>query len=271
MAHFANPSIGLTMEIDDLGQLEIISRELVPAIKGAMSLSQFKYQGEILAYLVALTEEADASGLPALLLRALARHSYAAHGGMISRNGLHYYLTCLGPGEDAGKNALVESIRRAYDSAEFSAPVAPELGTVDFKALTLDGRVLGNEVFASKAYTVIHLWATTCRSCLEILPSLVRWEQELPENVQVFYLTAEKQGIASLDRAVLDQKIAEFGADPDHVLLYETGFSRMIDIVLSATPTTFFVNTEGTITGDVLLGSDENACRRILKELLESR
>lgn len=271
MTCLSNPSIGLTMEIDDQGQLEIISRELVPAIKGAMSLSLFKLQGETLAYMIALTEEADSSGLTSLLLKALARHSYAAHGGMVSRNGLHYYLTCLEAGEDEQKNALVQSIQRAYDSAEFSVPVPPEIGTVDFKAITLDGRVLGNEVFASKAYTVIHIWATDCRDCLEILPTLAKWGQELPETVQTLYLTAEKQGIANMDRAVLDQKAAELGLNPDRVLLYENGFSKVIDIILSATPMTVFMDSEGTIVGDVVLGSDEAVCRKIMKDLLENK
>lgn len=269
MAHLENPSIGLTMEIDDQGQLEIMSRELVPAIKGAMSLSLFKFQGETLAYLIALTEEDDASGMTSILLKALARHSYAPYGSMISRNGLHYYLTCL-EAEDE-KKALVQHIQQAYDSAEFSAPVAPEIKTVDFKAITLDGRVLGNEVFAAKAYTVIHIWTTTCRDCMAVLPSLAKWEQELPENVQVFYLTAEKEGIVSLDRALLDQKIAELGLTPSQVLLYETGFSKVIDIILSATPTTFFLDSAGTVVGDVILGSDEDTCRKILKDLMETK
>ena len=268
MTNLYNPSIGLTMEIDDQGQLEIISRELVPAIKGAMSLSLFKLQGETLAYMIALTEDADSSGMTAILLEALARHSYAAHGGMVSRNGLHYYLTCLEAGEDGQKNALVQSIQRAYDSAVFSEPVAPVIETVDFKALTLDGRELGNEVFASSAYTVIHIWATTCADCMVILPILAKWEQELPENVQVFYLTAEKQGIAAMDRELLDQKVAGLGIDPHRVLLYETGFSKVIDIILSATPTTFFVDKNGAIVGDVILGSDEDTCRKIMKDLL---
>lgn len=269
MSYLNNPSIGLTMEIDDQRQLEIISRELVPTIKGSMSLSLFKLRGEILAYLIALTEEDDATGMTAILLEALARHSYVVHGGMVSRNGLHYYLTCLEAGEDEQKNALMQSIQRAYDSAEFSTPVAPEVGTVDFKAITLDGRVLGNEVFAAKAYTIIHIWTTTCRDCLKILPDLAKWEQELPETVQTLYLTAEKQGIDNMDRALLDQKVAELGLNPDHVLLYETGLSKVIDIILSATPTTFFVDADGQIVGDVVLGSDEDTCRKILKDLLE--
>lgn len=259
------------MEIDDQGQLEIVSRELVPAIKGSMSLSLFQFQGETLAYMITLTEADDASGMTAILLAAFARHSYAAYGGMVSRNGLHYYLTCLEPGEDGQKNALVKSIQRAYDSAEFSVPTAPEIGTVDFKAVTLDGRTLGNALFASKACTVIHIWTTVCRDCLKILPDLVKWEQEMPETVQTLYLTAEKQGIANMDRALLDQKVAELGLNPDHVLLYETGFSKVIDIILSATPTTFFVDSEGTIVGDVVLGSDETACRKILKDLLGNK
>ena len=271
MAQLVNPSIGLSMEIDDHGQLEIISRDLVPAIKGSMSVSLFNYKGETLAYMIVLTEEADLSGIAVLLLKAFARHGYAHHSSMVSHNGLHYYLTCLKAGEDEQKNALVQSITHAYDSAEFSLPVAPEIRNIDFKAITLDGQVIGNEVFASKAYTVVHIWATTCKVCLAILPSLVKWEKELPENVQVLYLTAEKDGLASLDRALLDQKIKEFGIDPDHVLLYENGYSKVTDIILSATPTTFFVDERGTLAGDVVMGSVEDTCREILDGLLKNK
>lgn len=268
MAHLENASIGLKLEIDDQDQLEIDSRDLVPAIKGSMSVSRFQYAGETLAYMIVQTAEADASGMTALLLKALARHSYITHGEMVSRNGLHYYLTCLDTPEDARKTALVQSIRDAYDRAEFSAPVTPLIETVDFKAVTPDGNEVGNEIFAGKACTVVNIWATTCRTCLEVMPELVKWEKELPENVQLLYLTAEKEGLAKLDRAVLNQKIAEFGISPDRVLLYETGFSKVIDIILSATPTTFFVDASGTIVSDVILGPDIPRCKAIVNSLV---
>lgn len=271
MAHLENTSIGLKMNIEDQDQLQIISRELVPEIKGSMSLSLFNYHKEKLAYLIVLPQEADSFGYTTILLKALGRHGYVTYGDRIQKNGLNYYLTCLSVKEDSQKETLVQNIQKAYDEAEFSVPVAPEIEAVDFKALTLDGQELGNEIFETKAYTIINIWATTCIFCLEILPGLIEWEKELPENVQALYLTAEKEGIASLDRALLDQKIKELGMCPDHVLLYETGFSKVVDIVLSATPTTFLVDSKGKIVGDIVLGSDVEQCRKLLSDLLESK
>lgn len=202
--------IGLRMNINDRGQLQIISHELVPEIKGSMSLTLFEFHDEKLAYLIALPQEA----------------------------------------------ALVSGIQKAYDEADPFVPIAPEIETVDFKALTLADHEISNEIFKSKTYTVVNIWATTCVLCLGILPELIEWEKELPESVQFLYLTAEKEGIVSLDRRVLNQKIEELGMCPDRVLLYETGFSKMIDLILSATPVTFLVDANGKIVGDIILGSD---------------
>lgn len=270
MGKLENLSIGLKMDLEDQGQLQIISRDLVPSIKGAMSVSVFNYDKLGLAYLIVLTEEEDRSGYTNILLKAFERHGYSTYGEKISQNGLNYYLTCFNAQEDEQKGSLVKCIKEAYDRAMFFAPTVPELsGNVDFKALTLGGQELGDEIFASKRYTVINIWATTCILCMEILPELVKWENELPDDVQVLYLTAEKEGLANLDMSVLDQKIKEIGMKPENVLLYDNGYSKVIDTILSATPTTLFVNNTGKIEGDIILGSHPEKCRKIANGLFE--
>lgn len=268
MAKLENSSIGLRMEIDDGKELQIISRDLVPSIKGAMSVSVFNYNKLGLAYLFVLTEKEDSSGYIKILLEAFARHGYSPYGEKITQNGLNYYLACMNVQEDDEKARLVESIKKSYERAVFFDPTVPNLsGNVDFKAITMDGKELGSEIFSSNPYTIINIWATDCILCMEILPELVKWENELPKDVQVFYLTAEKEGLSQLDRSVLDEKINEIGLNPKKVLLYDNGFSRVIDTILSATPTTLFVNDKGKIVGDIVLGSYPDKCREIANEL----
>lgn len=269
MAHLENTSIGIRMEIEDQDKLQIISRDLVPSIKGAMSLSLFKYNDVALAYLFVLTEEEDASGYTSILLKAFERHGYLTYGEKACHNGLNYYLTCLNVQEDDSKEILVQTIKEAYEHADFFAPTEIKLsGEIDFKAITLDGKEIGNEIFKSQSYTIINIWATTCILCMEILPELVKWEKELPDNVQVIYLTAEKEGLASLDRTDLGHKIKEIGLDEKNVLLYDNGFSKLIDTILSATPTTIVVDDKGTIVGDIVLGSYPDKCRMMVNDLL---
>lgn len=273
MAHLENASIGLKMEIEDQDQLQINSHELVPQVKGSMSVSLFNYNKETLAYMLVMPQEEDKLGYAAsVILRALEKHGYVTYGDRVQKNGLDYYITCLNVKEDANKKALVQSIQKAYDQAEFSVPVAPDIKkAVDFKALTLNGQEIGKEVFEKKDYTVINIWATTCVVCIERIPELIKWEKELPENMQVLYLTAEKEGISNIDHELFNQKIKEFGLSPDNVLLYETGFSKMVDTILSITPTTFIVDPKGNILGDILVGSVVDECRKFASDLLDSK
>lgn len=256
------------MEVETEADLQVISRDLVPSIKGAMSVTVFKYDDVPLAFLIVLTEEEDRTGYVKIMLEAFKRHGYATYSEDVSKNGLRYYLTCLNAQEDDQKALLVQSIKNAYDQAEYFMPVIIELsGNIDFKALTLDGKEVSNDIFKSKAYTIINIWATTCILCIEILPELIKWEKELPEDVQVLYLTAEKEGLANLDRADFDKKIRELGLNPNNVLLYDNGFSKTIDTILSATPTTLFVDTGGNIIDDIIIGSDINKCRSIAEHI----
>lgn len=259
------------MEIEDQDNLQVISRDLVPSIKGAMSITEFKYNDESLAFLIVLTKEEDRSGYVRIILEAFRRRGYSTYGDSISKNGLNYYFTCLNEQEDEPKALLVQNIKKAYDQAEFFVPIAIELSeNIDFKALTLDGQEVNREIFTSKPYTVINIWATTCIMCMKILPELVQWEKELPEDVQVLYLTAEKEGLASLDRDDLNQKIQKLGLNPNNVLLYDNGFSKTVDTILSATPTTFFVDASGNIIGDIIIGSDLNNCRSSVEQIRKS-
>lgn len=263
-----NLSIGLKMLIEDGQQLKIDTHNLVPQIEGSMSVNLFDYHGETLVYLIVLTEEADRAGYITLLLQAMRNRGYRTHGDVINRNGLSYYLTCMDAKDDAVKAALIQCIQAAYDAAEFFPPISPAIDTVDFKAITLDGKEVGNEVFAAKDYSIVNVWSTVCKLCLLMLPDLLEWKNELPENVQLLHLTAEREGIAHLDRTLLSQEIEKFGLDPDHVLLYDNGFSKVIDIMLSATPMTFVVDPTGNIVGSVILGPDVEPIKMNVCKLL---
>lgn len=262
-----NLSIGLKMVIDDGQQLQVDIHDLVPQIEGSMSVNLFNYREETLVYLIVLTEEADRAGYITLLLKALQNKGYRTYGDVINRNGFSYHMTCMDVKEDAGKATLIRSIQTAYDAAEFFPPVSPAIDTVDFKAITRDGKEVGNEVFKVKEYTVVNVWSTTCKLCLLVLPDLLEWKKNLPENVQLLHLTAEREGLSHLDRTLLQQEIEKFGLDPDCVLLYDRGFSRAIDTMLSATPMTFVVDSAGHLVGNVILGPDIDPCKKIISEL----
>lgn len=263
-----NQSIGFKMLIDDGEQLKIDAHDLVPQIEGSMSVNLFNYGGETLAYLIVMTEETDRAGAATLLLQAMGNRGYRAYGDVITRNGCCYYMICMDVKEDTVKASLIQSIQTAYDQAEYFPPAAPIIDVVDFKAITLEGQEVGNEVFAAKEYTIVNVWSTVCKLCLLMLPDLLDWKNELPENVQVLHLTAEREGLTHLDRTLLDQEIKKFGLEPEHVLLYDHGFSRVIDIMLSATPMTFVVDSAGKILGNVILGPDIEPSKKNVSELL---
>ena len=116
---------------------------------------------------------------------------------------------------------------------------------------------------------MLNFWATDCTPCLKELPELAEWEQELPENVQILYLDFESKGIDSADTDMIEMIIKKTGMNCDNELLYEGGFSNAIDTLVHATPTTLFVDSNGNIAGDIVLGARVDDYKAALKGLLE--
>ena len=120
------------------------------------------------------------------------------------------------------------------------------------------------DVFAKNRITVVNLWASWCGPCAREIPELDAMNEEL-----------KKQGCAVV--GFLMDGEDPYGLEDAKDILDHTGVSYLNiispatlkdDIDLQGYPTTYFVDSDGTILGDPVLGAYPDQYRQIVDKLL---
>lgn len=155
----------------------------------------------------------------------------------------------------------------------------PETATVErpflyaFETTDLEGNTVGPEIFADHDLTMVNIWATYCRPCLSEMPDLGKLsEAYADQGVQIIGLVSDAlnmDGTISESQVEFAKEIAETtGAGYRHLLPSQD----LIHIVLwqvQAVPTTFFVDSKGSLVGYVYEGAhDYETWDTIIKETL---
>ena len=42
-----------------------------------------------------------------------------------------------------------------------------------------------NDIFSQADLTVVNFWGTFCNPCIDEMPELAKWNEEMPDNVQM--------------------------------------------------------------------------------------
>lgn len=154
-------------------------------------------------------------------------------------------------------------------SQQGSAATMPEKMPA-FSTKNIYGETVTNEIFAGKDLTVINFWGTFCGPCINEMPELGEWAKEMPENVQIIgvltdvYSESDEAGIAKA------KEIAEStGASFPHLIGNDTFGGVMMYI--TAVPTTIFVDGEGNIVGEPVVGAYVKAYKDFVNEYLAGK
>ncbi len=131
-----------------------------------------------------------------------------------------------------------------------------------FSTLDLDGNQVDSNMFGQADLTVINVWGTFCGPCISELPELGAWARELPENVQLIGLLCdvslgEQEGIRTAQKLV---------ADYTNLLLSEDLEKAIAGV--RAVPTTFFVDRDGKLVGDPVIGANPGKYRSRVEAFL---
>lgn len=119
-----------------------------------------------------------------------------------------------------------------------------------FNAETLSGIGYSDAYFDDHDVTVINIWSTTCPPCIAEMPELTEFMHGLPDNVQL--ITWCLDGEYNTERA---ESIIEDAGYDGVTLTSGDGDLRTLLYELMYTPTTLFVDCDGNIIGDALIGS----------------
>ena len=147
--------------------------------------------------------------------------------------------------------------------------VGPEIGSViSFETTDLDGNpVKSEELFAGSKVTMINVWATWCTHCIIELPDLESLSKELEEkDCRLIGLCDDALGG---DQAILDE--AKRVLDENGVTYTNVVQTPELQntLQLTAFPTTFFVDSEGRVLTQPVVGRDIEQYRARIAEALE--
>ena len=155
----------------------------------------------------------------------------------------------------------------AESSSAASSGTEADPVTIHFEATDLEGNAVSSDVFAQSRLTMLNVWATYCNPCLSEMSDLGELAADYDgADFQLIGIVSDV--LEGEDQSQVERLVQETGADYPHLLLNQSLYDALLSGV-SAVPTTFFLDTDGTPLGYVLGARDKDAWKEIIDGLLE--
>ena len=119
----------------------------------------------------------------------------------------------------------------------------------DFETTDLKGNVVTQEIFADYDITAINVWATWCGVCIHEMPYFGGIIEGLPENANFITICHDAADDMELAQAIIDST----GADITTLVVNDELNEKVISAV-TAFPTTIFVDSQGHVVGEPMIG-----------------
>ena len=140
-------------------------------------------------------------------------------------------------------------------------------GTISFRTTTLDNKAVSESVFSDYDITIVHVWGTFCDPCIAEMPNYAKTYKELPDNVNLVGIICDVyDGIdsnVSDANDILDEAGAKF-------MNLRTS-DDIYDIIagIQFVPSSFLVDREGHVIGEILDGADYSDTMRELAKYVD--
>lgn len=162
-----------------------------------------------------------------------------------------------GVSSPAAENHAADETQAEQDTASFPS----------FTATDLNGSTVTESIFGEKDLTVLNIWGTFCGPCIGEMPELGEWAEEMPDNVQLLGLIIDINGEEDTEHRNLAVDITQkAGADFTN-LIANTDFAPILKDVVGV-PTTLFIDGDGNIVGDPIVGADVEGYKTFVEEYL---
>lgn len=136
-----------------------------------------------------------------------------------------------------------------------------------FTATDLNGNTVTESIFSEKDLTVLNIWGTFCGPCIGEMPELGEWAAKMPDNVQLLGLIIDINGEEDTEHRDLAVDITQkAGADFTN-LIANADFAPILKDVVGV-PTTLFIDGDGNIVGDPIVGADVDGYKAFVEEYL---
>ena len=135
---------------------------------------------------------------------------------------------------------------------------------------------MSDSIFADKDVTIVNVWATFCQPCIQEMPELAAWAEELPDNAQIVGIVIDTPPAdggnggdwgGDPDNIELAKKICnETGVKYTNILAGESVMSTFENVV--AVPTTFIVDKSGNLICSPFVGADVDGYKKAVEDYL---
>lgn len=172
--------------------------------------------------------------------------------------------------QNAEETSDTEEAASETQIGEASKELQPFTPPVSFEAFTIDGEEMTSDIFSRSRLTMVNVWATYCNPCLREMPGLGELASEYEtEDFQLIGIISDVMD-GSDEEALGNAQylIRETGASYPHLLLNESLYYGML-VDVSAVPTTFFFNSEGTLLDTVVGSMEKEDWKEKIDEFLE--
>ncbi len=155
---------------------------------------------------------------------------------------------------------------KQYEPAD---PYAGIIGqTLSFETTDVDGNaVTSEELFKDNEITMVNLWGTWCYYCVEEIEELTKIHERLQEKgCGIVGVECEQEPIDTIVdeiHAFMEEKGMNY---PNVILPEENAIFRMV----TGFPTTFFVDSDGTILTGPIVGALVDQYESTVDELLDN-
>ncbi len=136
------------------------------------------------------------------------------------------------------------------DVIEQSKEATAKSNMNDFNAETLNGGNFTSEDLKKYDLTMVNIWYTGCKPCVEKMPDTQKLKEQLPENVNLISVCADGNESKELASKIVNESGVKYPAlIPDDKLM-----DSLVKNV-SVFPTTIFVDKDGNIVGEPIQGA----------------
>ena len=138
---------------------------------------------------------------------------------------------------------------------------------ITFEGSDLEGNAVSQDIFSQSKLTMVNVWATYCNPCLSEMPGLgeLAAEYDGSEFQLIGIVSDVREGD---DQTLVESLVQQTGANYTHLLANDSIDQALLSGV-SAVPTTFFFDQEGTYLGGVVGSAVKSKWEELIHELLE--
>lgn len=169
---------------------------------------------------------------------------------------------------DATREAITAAlplVKQAAESLTFIPIVPQEKKVGAFTTLNLKGETVTESIFSGYDLTVINVWGTFCGPCIGEMPEMAAWHKELPENVQLIGIVSDVS--AGGDPSGAEKILKDTGVEFENLLASESLYPLLS--MSQYVPTTYFVDSEGRMVGDPIVGADVAGYKYFVEDYLK--